>query len=419
MSSIETDELDVIEEFDEDGSSVVSDEGTEYTLALKSKVEREIKEIEIEDIVVSELSKVGRKDTYFGLTASVKEFGVTTPIHVMELDSGLYVLLSGLRRLFAAGRNGLTKIPAVVWNFEDKEEGKRNANLVSLLINRTQRFSNKEIWSQYQLLERVNGLTVGQIEYYLQLSGGDAVKIKDVMESDFVEIQEEFLSDQLTIEGAYKKLSAERKKINRLAEEDKTTVGLDTGSSNEETMQLSSEEVLNLLEMEETSEDFSELNKSETGEIERQEGVVQDVKNRRPLDEVLRGQVLQRDNMTCQCCFDVGGEDALHIIDIHHIIQVSQGGADILENLITVCINCHHTIHAYAWGKLRLSSEALKSKPEHVQKRYKRIFIYGNKIIEADKRIKSQGGQSAQQIPNRKMPTTDLGKNVKALEAIG
>lgn len=49
---------------------------------------------------------------------------------------------------------------------------------------------------------------------------------------------------------------------------------------------------------------------------------------------------LNRDSYTCQCCKTKKGN--LHI---HHIIYRSNGGADILDNLITLCADCHRRLH--------------------------------------------------------------------------
>lgn len=51
----------------------------------------------------------------------------------------------------------------------------------------------------------------------------------------------------------------------------------------------------------------------------------------------IRGDILQRDNFTCQLCGKWGGSK-LHI---HHILKRIQGGTDHLDNLITLCPKCH------------------------------------------------------------------------------
>ncbi|MBZ4031290.1 HNH endonuclease, partial [Ligilactobacillus salivarius] len=48
--------------------------------------------------------------------------------------------------------------------------------------------------------------------------------------------------------------------------------------------------------------------------------------------------VLARDNYTCQVCKKKGGK-----FKIHHIIYRSLGGTNTVNNLTTVCSNCHTT----------------------------------------------------------------------------
>lgn len=49
---------------------------------------------------------------------------------------------------------------------------------------------------------------------------------------------------------------------------------------------------------------------------------------------------LNRDNYTCQCCKRKNGT-----LNVHHIIYRSMGGADTLDNLITLCEECHQKLH--------------------------------------------------------------------------
>ena len=61
-----------------------------------------------------------------------------------------------------------------------------------------------------------------------------------------------------------------------------------------------------------------------------------------------------RDNYTCQCCKTKNGK-----LNAHHIVYKSLGGADTLENLITLCEKCHKKLHA---GKLIEFELTLKGK---------------------------------------------------------
>jgi len=57
-----------------------------------------------------------------------------------------------------------------------------------------------------------------------------------------------------------------------------------------------------------------------------------------------RKEIFERDNYTCQCCLTRGSQ----ILNAHHIIPFSkwvEGRYD-LNNLITLCLECHKTYHS-------------------------------------------------------------------------
>lgn len=54
-----------------------------------------------------------------------------------------------------------------------------------------------------------------------------------------------------------------------------------------------------------------------------------------------REHALVRDNYTCQCC---GKKNCR--LEVHHLLPRSRGGSDRLENLITLCSDCHHLAHS-------------------------------------------------------------------------
>jgi 5-methylcytosine-specific restriction endonuclease McrA len=55
--------------------------------------------------------------------------------------------------------------------------------------------------------------------------------------------------------------------------------------------------------------------------------------------QALRKQVLRRDGWRCQFC---GTSNNLHV---HHVKSRSSLGDDEIQNLITLCANCHETLH--------------------------------------------------------------------------
>src|SRR3972149_3619116 len=56
--------------------------------------------------------------------------------------------------------------------------------------------------------------------------------------------------------------------------------------------------------------------------------------------QTLRKQALERDDFTCQKCKlkDSTGK----LLEIHHINPLYSEGKDELNNLITLCLDCHH-----------------------------------------------------------------------------
>ena len=55
--------------------------------------------------------------------------------------------------------------------------------------------------------------------------------------------------------------------------------------------------------------------------------------------EVLRQQVLRRDDWRCQSCGTMSN------LEVHHKQFRSQSGDDSEENLITLCTTCHARVH--------------------------------------------------------------------------
>ena len=60
---------------------------------------------------------------------------------------------------------------------------------------------------------------------------------------------------------------------------------------------------------------------------------------RSKLSSTLRLKILQRDNFKCVLCGRTKNED---ILEIDHIISVSKGGNNNINNLQTICMTCHN-----------------------------------------------------------------------------
>lgn len=369
-------------------------------LRIKSSVSIYEATLDIDDIVTSSFKKISRTNSLIGLTGLISEWGVVSAIHVLKLeDEDSYLLLDGLRRIFAAVRSGMNTITAKVWDFDDKEEGKTLANIISLAINRSERYTSKELWEQIKILEEVNNLEPNMIEFLLQLKSGDLMKIRDVMLSDieYSEIRQNLMDGIFSIEQAYKKLTAERRKENRLLKEDAVSLdaGVDTGNDDREVEQrLSVDVVKDLLDLTNADLDGVSLEDMDRrGEIDGFNNV-QDPHDRHPLDPKLKEAVLIRDNFTCKCC-GLGGAQRLAVLVCHHVVEVAHGGPDSESNLVTLCVNCHLLLHSLAWGKVHVNLADLS---ESERKVFKNIFRYANIIIESYKRLKLSKEESTKEM---------------------
>lgn len=402
---------------------------------IKSTINVEAREIDIDDIVTSNFKKISRADSVTGLAGVVAEWGVISPVHVLALeDDDAYQLLDGLRRVFAALRSGQKKIQAMVWDFSDKTEGKEIANILSLMINRTQKYTPKEMWEQMKLLESVNEATPGLIEYLLQMDAGNAMKLKDVMLADnsYSEYREGLLFGKYTIEQAYKKLCNQRKKEDKLEKEDNMSLdqdGLkesnlnrmgsntsDIDSDDEEPLGIN--EVKELLELGDLNKDVSEEDLEDldkTNEI-RREDLHQKVGERTYIDPNVKKATLARDGNKCRCC-GIGGPQWLGILVYHHVIPVYLGGPDTMENGLTLCVNCHLTLHNYITGDIQVPE--LKTLPDDQQEIFKKIFHFGNIAIEAaNKKGMKRDAMKKADAPSKKhpMPNQNVKMNKEALE---
>jgi 5-methylcytosine-specific restriction endonuclease McrA len=59
---------------------------------------------------------------------------------------------------------------------------------------------------------------------------------------------------------------------------------------------------------------------------------------RKPIGKRLRFEIFKRDGFTCQYC---GGRPPAVVLQVDHVIAVSHGGTNEIENLITACFECN------------------------------------------------------------------------------
>lgn len=440
------------QEYSEDSSSFEESINEDSDEALVSEIQIDkgsfvitMATVSVSDIVIPTPIKDSRKETYLGLSRSVEELGVLVPIQIMVLegyaeyveengsdegyDGPKYLLLDGLRRIFALKKNGLDRVNAVIYDFKDKDKGSDMVNILSLILNKVQKKSWSEVWYLYQVLESQSALSPGNIEYLLQLEPGDAMKLKEIMtrKNEFPEPAEDLLSKKKTLQQAYNQLNKLMKEQNQLAKEDISGV-----SDMEETEgvvqegtddKLSDDEVKEILDMESSfdgdlsEDDFDELMGNNLPDDR------QTVGERHPLDPALRAAVLQRDGYCCQITGRGKGLPApiaLGILNVHHKIPVHCGGTDSMDNLITVCLDAHTLIHIIErnQGKLGMSKEQYDALDEEEQRFITGVMKIARIAVEANKRM----GRSREQIRKDtadsirfKMPGTAQKENMEAV----
>lgn len=436
------------EDYDSFSVSADNDDSIASVMELnKGNFKIDMGAISISDIVIPTPIKDSRKETYLGLMRSVEELGVLVPIQVMVSegfaeyveDEGTeegyegpkYVLLDGLRRIFALKKNGLDRVNAVIYDFDDKDKGSDMINIISSILNKTQRKSWSEIWYMYQVLEGQSALTPGNIEYLLQLEPGDAMRLKEIMtrKDEFPEPAEDLLSKKKTLQQAYNMLNKLMKEQDQLAKEDISGVSdIDEteGVVNEEGSdnKLSDDEVKEILDMEDSfdgdlsEEDFDELMGNNLPDDR------QTVGDRHPLDPALKAATLLRDGYCCQACGAGKGypmKYALSFLQSHHKISVANSGVDTEENIVTLCQNCHTTVHTLLKSgmKFGISKEDFDKLPESTKNTMKTVMRIAKVDWEAGRRLGKNRDDFRKDNINSskfKMPGTDLSENMRALQ---
>ena len=63
--------------------------------------------------------------------------------------------------------------------------------------------------------------------------------------------------------------------------------------------------------------------------------------------DALRRQAYKRDDYQCQNCGVKGGRQGTAELHAHHIVPLSSGGNNVLNNLSTLCSTCHSLIHTH------------------------------------------------------------------------
>ena len=409
------------------------------------KFDRKYQEVKIEDLVVSEISKNVRQQTVKGLTASIADMGrVLNPIDVLKMPSvqgvsDQFMVISGLRRMYGAIRNNSKTIPAFVWEFQDFEKASKLAFLLGLVINKQQAHNMQEVWSAMQNLEREYSLKPAQVErLFPNLQGGDAMRLKDVALGEYSEPRDVLFSGEKSLDQAYKLLQKLRKDADDLEMEDNKGILSDTELGQEtvvdeegsEKYNLSPEEVLSILEMDEDIdlEDSSIFNESaDAGHHQDRGGDGDD-----DLSVESKNRIKMRDQMICRACArleekdekgrpyikidpekvnDAAGFNSL--LTVHHIIPVHAGGTDDDENLITLCLQCHHRLHVMEkMGGIMVDEETFNKMSKEMQHDIKAAYYYARKAIKAGQ-LKGYNRKQRQELASKSLKHKFPGMEIK------
>ena len=68
-----------------------------------------------------------------------------------------------------------------------------------------------------------------------------------------------------------------------------------------------------------------------------------------------RDRALQRDNYQCQHCKAEAGPKENVKLNVHHIVPIAKGGEHHLDNLQTLCRDCHTAVHGSSMAPTRES----------------------------------------------------------------
>lgn len=423
---------DVVEENYNEGIARAAFEITKGSFSISDA------EVHLDELAFSAPLKVSRKDTHRGLAQSVREMGILQPIQVM-LTEGYgdwlenpvgsvytggykYIVIDGFRRVFAATRNGLKTSPARVWNFDDKERGTNLVLPLSLLLNKHQNRSTSETWGLLEVLEDQFAMTPNTLEYLLQLDGGDAMRLKDIMTSQFEDVKSELLEGKKNILQAYNALQKARKELDQLAEDDSHGLGdMEeaegvVSTEDDGRTQLDASTVAELLEMAGTEaalsdDDFGMISGSD------QQAEVQDVGDRHSLAPELRQAALRKDNYRCVIC-GIGGPAFLSTLVVHHAIPVHCKGSDALDNLVTLCDSDHLNVHYISNHDCMLPMTRAEY-DEYSEEEKKRIKLSVQFARLIDKARKETNWKGRKESIGHRMPGVGVGEVVAGFNQDG
>ena len=157
-------------------------------------MDKEVVELYLDDIIPNRFQprEVFNEEALRELAASIKEHGVIQPIIVRKIGDK-YEIIAGERRYKASALAGMTKIPAIIRNMDDKEASK-----VALLENLQRKdLTAIEEARTYQKILELDSMTQEELGRSMGKSQGSiANKMRLLSLPD--EIQEALLNDRIS-----------------------------------------------------------------------------------------------------------------------------------------------------------------------------------------------------------------------------
>lgn len=357
----------------------------------------ELAYIDIEKIAITK--RIRNMSSVDSLVQSIKSTGLLEPLVVVGTETeGLYVLLSGYRRIQACARAGKRRIPCIVNTRINTTE----IPIIEAMYNHSKSYTIKEQIDYIDYLEKEQGiLNPAMIEYLLQMNSGDYTKLKDILNDNDDDIVSKLYEGAYDIATAFKKLEQRRKKESAEEKENKraSKVYDDEAESGADKIEGSGEAVdgealteeqiqslsFNIEDLDDIVENKSLSDMIEEGDnIEGFEPHKQKVGEREYIDPAIKKSVMARDHSTCMCCRR-GGEQYADVLDYHHIKPVFMGGEDTVDNGIMLCVTCHRLVHLYSTGDLSIDKVLVDNTPYDELSEEKKLQYMNSEILEDEK----------------------------------
>jgi CRISPR/Cas system Type II protein with McrA/HNH and RuvC-like nuclease domain len=112
---------------------------------------------------------------------------------------------------------------------------------------------------------------------------------------------------------------------------------------------------------------------------------------RAPLKKSLRFNVFKRDSFTCQYC---GATPPGAVLEVDHIHPVSQGGKDVIDNLITACFDCNRGKGA---GLLTTLPDSLSDRAAIVAEKMEQLRAY-EKLLKAKRKQEEKAIDQVEEV---------------------